>query len=588
MRENFEKLADEFINAIEENPTSSTPFDIIAELESRILRFVWALDEDETIEFGKLSSEEMQNINEILNELGLSDVLSILDYIVKRAKFALQDTEKAGGATVEEYLERLKIPYSKTSQTILEPKHQSPIQVGSGNWEDAPSLTSSKLRLLLETLHDINIYTSDICVVKGTNSSNMMRKGSYLCVEIPKLNRTIFIHNEYAEATFVLPGIFDRHTVFSMTKDELQTKLSAVKIPFSESNPQEWKMRIIESLGMDEESKGLPIDINSYSEKRFYIHELKLLYPDPEVFMSLSFKERQSIKINEKGLSAISTILVGDVSLAQLCRLVYQYALFAEAVYGSGHECIEKVKQRENAIKVNVDESGIAVYENEDELFEAVHLPKYAKYCGFHKKLFISHIAEAEIEPLKYLKGKSGNQIVELYPKELVDTVRPYRIGKKGYCEVLLNGERVEIASLNSYTEHLVIGDKKIKKLVEAACLKPIKDVKVFNKHQIFDIYLKSDIDRILNGYTKDSVIRTDSNGTTFIEVEKEKIEVVDPGLYVSRVFNSSWDMIARWIKRENLKPIDGVFALSKINCEVLLYRKDEIDAVIPESVRNK
>ncbi|HBB03438.1 TPA: hypothetical protein DCZ39_00840 [Patescibacteria group bacterium] len=74
----------------------------------------------------------------------------------------------------------------------------------------------------------------------------MMRKESYLCLQIPKINKTVFINNGYGEATFVYDGVLDIGAFTALSKKLLAPVFQ--KIAFDHKHIDTWKQALTHAL----------------------------------------------------------------------------------------------------------------------------------------------------------------------------------------------------------------------------------------------------------------------------------------------------------------------------------------------------
>jgi hypothetical protein len=105
---------------------------------------------------------------------------------------------------------------------ILPPDKSINISEGSeqGLWQE-PRF-EERLMEVFQILKEENIFSDDVILTKGKVDSNMMRRESYIVVEIPKINRMILVCDQIGEATFVIYGYISPNDLLFCTKDELQ------------------------------------------------------------------------------------------------------------------------------------------------------------------------------------------------------------------------------------------------------------------------------------------------------------------------------------------------------------------------------
>ena len=154
---------------------------------------------------------------------------------------------------IKEKLDELNIVYDEVDWVILPPEWEERIITGSWKWIEKKDLFDRFSLLLQRVLNADNwFYTWDYRIVIWNNRKNMMRETSYIVIEIPKINKTIFVNNEYWEATFIYDWIpFDSEL---QEKWKLSYKSEFNKIIFID--PNQWveqvKQWLSNSKGWDE------------------------------------------------------------------------------------------------------------------------------------------------------------------------------------------------------------------------------------------------------------------------------------------------------------------------------------------------
>ena len=142
-----------------------------------------------------------------LGYLGLQSVTDTLDAISKR-KESIYD------------LERNIARMTGVSKEVFVPpsKENNPIVPGSSKGLEEKNLIPRLTTLMYILQNDLHIYINDpaedtteddIKIIKGETTDNMMRRYPYFRVEIPELNRVVYICEEEGNASF----IFDRDKI---------------------------------------------------------------------------------------------------------------------------------------------------------------------------------------------------------------------------------------------------------------------------------------------------------------------------------------------------------------------------------------
>jgi len=346
MKENLiEKFIGQSLNTLkstlENDPTSEAPLKALIDIEEG-LKHKMNIDE--------WTYETRAKVDKVLTKISGKTIPDFLDYIEKRVERVMVSDYAETKENLEGYLARLKIIYRKVDSVILNPDKGREIIDGLGNGVEKRKPDTNKVQHLLELLRDYQIYTDDICVIIGQNTPEMMRENSYLCIEIPKIRRTIMIHPGYGEASFVLYDIYERKKLFKMTKKEIQAQLGATKVPYAENDLAKWAQSIFHALKLDEADFQPKINIAEYDERQFLIEEIKKKFPTPEDFITLTTAEKQRLKIYGKGLAALATIITGEKGLIPVSK-TSDMAKLGSAIYGKGHQVFKEALKADEANK---------------------------------------------------------------------------------------------------------------------------------------------------------------------------------------------------------------------------------------------
>ena len=206
---------------------------------------------------------------------------------------------------IKEKLNELNIVYDEVDWVILPPEWES--RIITWNWKCVEKKEwFDRFSLLLEKVLNADnwFYTWDYRVVIWKNRKNMMRETSYIVIEIPKINKTIFVNNEYWEATFIYDWIpFDSEI---QEKWKLSYKSEFNKIIFKE--PVQWIEQVKEWLFKTkewEENKFKNIEVKNLKEslnrEEFIEKARACLENNPEeknAWLSAdSHKKRKELKI---------------------------------------------------------------------------------------------------------------------------------------------------------------------------------------------------------------------------------------------------------------------------------------------------
>jgi hypothetical protein len=69
------------------------------------------------------------------------------------------------------------------------------------------------------------VFPNDLIVYQGRNTEDMLRQTGYYVIQIPKLLKTIFVCNEYGEASFIVHSIVPPEVFTDYSKADLRNKL---------------------------------------------------------------------------------------------------------------------------------------------------------------------------------------------------------------------------------------------------------------------------------------------------------------------------------------------------------------------------
>jgi hypothetical protein len=255
-------------------------------------------------------------------------------------------TRRKIGNLLEFMHERYERYLSKSDQTdlltvesdniILPPDYErAGITPGKGGGVEDPRF-QERIRQLLLLLEQNGIYSDDIVLIRGKVTDNMMRKESYVIVEIPKLNREILICDQVGEATFVIYGIQGRKHLALKSKDDLQNELGAriTKIVYREE--AQWEEEVIQTLFKAVDLNELKkVDVRTLEGLRTEILKQK---PTPEEWADMTQKEKSQFKVSGIGLRAIATKF--DIEGNPIYNHKFHLEL-GRKIYGEEHKCLK-------------------------------------------------------------------------------------------------------------------------------------------------------------------------------------------------------------------------------------------------------
>ena len=263
MNEDIKKLYDELINP--QNGLSEDEFlGKLAKLESyttiNIYRTLLANKDKKSVRTSKeyralkwlnpFSAQQVKEDNKIRNRLekkainnlvwekvSISDIINIYSKNINKILKQKIDIRKK--------LKELNIVYDELEWTILPPEWQERIIPWSWKWVEEKEWFDRFSLLLEKVLSAENwFYIWDYRVVIWNNRKNMMRKTSYIVIEIPKINKTIFVNNEYWEATFIYDWIPTDSEIQEKWKQSYKAEFKKIRF----LDPVQWVEQVKEAL----------------------------------------------------------------------------------------------------------------------------------------------------------------------------------------------------------------------------------------------------------------------------------------------------------------------------------------------------
>jgi len=158
-------------------------------------------------------------------------------------------------------LSDLNVEYNKIDWVILptkrgrRPKWMWGISTASNN-ETINEYDNKIMLLFSKVLTPANWFTSEDFGIKiWEEPKNMIRRTTYIVVEIPKNNKTIILNNGYWEASFLCDEMFSEELLTSLTKTELINKYWEKIKRLEFEDEQTWIDQILNWLKIDWKGK---------------------------------------------------------------------------------------------------------------------------------------------------------------------------------------------------------------------------------------------------------------------------------------------------------------------------------------------
>jgi len=170
---------------------------------------------------GDLSPRQQEDI--VASYFGISDINQILEHIVSKSH-QLDD--------IDNFIKEIRV----SDKPIITPHPEKRVRIKPGNGSFERAITAPKLKTLLfilENEFEIDIKNQEeLKIVLGEAPKDAMRQEGYYQIEIPSLNRTVLICDEFSNITFVLDSSkliergIDTEDLSRITKQELQEVIS--------------------------------------------------------------------------------------------------------------------------------------------------------------------------------------------------------------------------------------------------------------------------------------------------------------------------------------------------------------------------
>jgi len=212
-------------------------------------------------------------------------------------------------------------------------------------WEsekrEEKELIESRYGKILEILRENEIYVDDIIVYSANLRDNQMRTTSYRVIQIPSISKTIFVCDEYGEASFVCDSLVYPEVFLEANKSEIREQLDVERIVHSIW----WEERFIEATFWEREQE-IILQKSQQRNKKVSVRELdeyrqEILrqFPTPEEFMNRPVRERFWEIV--PGISSLR--MYGIVTWWKVRKNISrkQYAELAQFFYWKWHEIID-------------------------------------------------------------------------------------------------------------------------------------------------------------------------------------------------------------------------------------------------------
>lgn len=119
--------------------------------------------------------------------------------------------------TTDQKLEKLDLQAIEVDDVVLPPDPELIPRTGSDLWrKDNEWKDYDRVSTIIWLLADLHIDVSECLILKGKETKN--RPLSYYAIIVPKLHKTIFVCNEYGQATYIYDGILEVSDCVSSTK----------------------------------------------------------------------------------------------------------------------------------------------------------------------------------------------------------------------------------------------------------------------------------------------------------------------------------------------------------------------------------
>ena len=429
------------------NPGAETGIDLLSVFETEIENVKQEmLSKGITFDDRTRDDTEKYITNKVLGEP--LTINALMDDLSEKVQKILQVEN------LEDVLQNLNIKTQKLEGRILPPdilERKKGVDDGE-KYEKKEKVKLPKLSLFLSALREIDIYTDDIIVRIGKVNTNEARNESYIAIEIPRLNKTVFLSNEYGEASFVFTGfISDEDLMDHGKQDFIKSPQFLSRIAFMEGKEDEWKVKMQEVLNKEEGEKNEKVDIDLLESVREFFS-----YLGAEEWIKLTQKEKKILdkrlqKEYNLGMSFLCRHL--DLERADGKRLRPQNSAEAMVVLGERifgkHKIFDEYREKIEPGKI---------FSNLSEEDKAKKIFKFLKKNNYTVERWIGLTVEEKKILDKKLQEEYDFGIFFLCTSFEISRIDGTKIDPKGSSEDMMNlGEKIfgKHKILNEYRKRL-------------------------------------------------------------------------------------------------------------------------------------
>ena len=238
---------------LEQKPWHEEALNSLVKLEEEVDKRIFDILQNHYWNEWKKSSEYVKFVNDIEHKIKLENWIlkkhlwiditlsQLLDNFINTVSSILKEDIDVG-----DKLDKLKIEHIQLDWVILPPDKNIEIKKWSWKWFEKKEWYDRLSLLINKVLIPNWVLLSDILVSTWVLEKNMMREQSYVCVHIPKINKTIFVNNAFWEATFICDWIMEIHDFVTYWKNWLSKIL--YKIDFVNRDENLWINKVSKSL----------------------------------------------------------------------------------------------------------------------------------------------------------------------------------------------------------------------------------------------------------------------------------------------------------------------------------------------------
>jgi len=172
-------------------------------------------------------------------------------------------------------------------------------------------LAESRYGKVLEILRENKIFADDIIAYSANLRDNQMRKTSYRVVQIPSISKTIFVCDQYWEASFVCDSLVYPEVFLDHTKSQIREQLDAQRV----RHVLWWEEKLREFVFWEKEQKIIQEKSQKWNKKLKvreldeYREEILRQFPTPEDWMNINNETIKHIDIFWNGLKYIANTI---------------------------------------------------------------------------------------------------------------------------------------------------------------------------------------------------------------------------------------------------------------------------------------